>query len=103
MVNCYLVETTELLIKCAEILIEHGYYIEGIISPDYQIHKFAEQKHISCFHSINDSTVTLKNSKFDCLFIIANTDIIPPCLLSLFSKTTQDSVCIPECVCSGTS
>lgn len=101
MVNCYLVETTELLIKCAEILIEHGYYIEGIISPDYQIHKFAEQKHISCFHSINDSTVTLKNSKFDCLFIIANTDIIPPWLLHKPSKLVINYYEVPLQTHSG--
>ncbi|OJW54632.1 MAG: hypothetical protein BGO67_05225 [Alphaproteobacteria bacterium 41-28] len=81
MINCYLIGTTGLLIKCAELLIEQGYAIEGIISPDDNVHRFSQKNFISTFDNIKGATASLKNIKFDYLFSIANPFIIPKWLL----------------------
>ncbi len=81
MVNCYLIGTTGLLVKCAEILIEQGYNIEGIISLDDNVSRFAEQQRIPLYKNIEEATTVLRKSEFDYLFSIINPVILPEWLL----------------------
>jgi len=81
MINCYLVGTTGLLVKCAEILREQGHTIEGIISLDDDVRRFAQKNLIPIYKNIKDATTVLKNSEFNYLFSIANPTIIPEWLL----------------------
>ena len=81
MISCYLVGTTGLLVKCAEILREQGHTIEGIISPDNDVYPFAQKNLIPIYKNIKDATAVLKNSTFDYLFSIVNPFIIPKWVL----------------------
>jgi natural product biosynthesis luciferase-like monooxygenase protein len=79
----YIIGESTLPLQCAEILLERGHTICGMISADPQIARWTEERGIARFAPSDDLTAVLSRSPFDYLFSINNQSILDPLLLSL--------------------
>ncbi len=75
--TCYILTETSLGIKSAELLLEKGFHIYGIISPSKQVRNWANQKGIYS-EDLNKSQLTqlLKKYPYDYLFSIVNSILL---------------------------
>jgi len=78
----YLIGDTGLVTKCAEILLEKGCKLLGIISKDGVIQRWAKEHNILTYSNIDEATKVLQEIEFDYLINIASTFTLPDWLLS---------------------
>jgi len=71
--SCFILTETSLGIRCAEELLKHNYHIYGIISPDEQVQKWAEN-HDIYVANLNKKELTklLQKNPYEYLFSIVN-------------------------------
>ena len=81
--RCFLMGEETLPIKCAELLLERGHQILGIISPDSLIRDWAKEKGISHILPTDNLQVFLSKQPFDYFFSIVNRAILPKEILEL--------------------
>ena len=81
-----LVGNESLLVQCAEILLERGHTIAGVISDTPAIIEWAEGRGIAATGWTDDLVDKLSATPFDWLFSIANLRILPDALLALPRK-----------------
>lgn len=75
-----------LLPKCAEILLEHGHIILGIISPLEESQQLAFKHKIKYFDSFSSAKLTLSRASYDYLFSIVNGCILPKKIINKAKK-----------------
>ncbi len=75
--TCFIITETSLGIKCAEELINEGFHIYGIITPNKQVSSWAKSKGIYT-ENLNRKTLTnlLKSFPYDYLFSIVNSMVL---------------------------
>jgi methionyl-tRNA formyltransferase len=88
--NCYLIGQGNLLIECAEILLQHKYKIRVIVSPDKAVEKWANYNNIIFLKTPQELLslleITKQKTKCDYLFSIVNYSILSPKILKLVGK-----------------
>jgi len=84
--NCYLIGEGNLLIECAEILIQHNHEVRGIVSPDKLVEQWAKANNIVCFKKPQALLALLETTKCDYLFSVVNHSILSPEILNLAGK-----------------
>ncbi|MDM8531499.1 amino acid adenylation domain-containing protein [Anaerolineales bacterium HSG25] len=81
--SCYIIGEETMPIQCAELLLEQGHTIYGMISPDEVVEKWAIEKEIPFISPTQDISAFLSRQPFDYLFSIVNSVIISPEILAL--------------------
>ncbi|MBS9386560.1 MAG: amino acid adenylation domain-containing protein [Dolichospermum sp. BR01] len=81
--NCFIIGEGTLPIQCAEILINQGHVIYGIISADASIINWAEGKNIPYIKPTDHLGEFLSQQPFDYLFSIVNRYVLPQEILEL--------------------
>ena len=71
-IKCYIIGADTLLTSCSQILLDKGHSIEGIISSNPEIAKWARQKELRVLNPKEDLVGTMSAAPFDYLFSIAN-------------------------------
>lgn len=84
--SCLVMGTESLLIQCAEILLQRGHQICGVISSRKLITDWAREKNIPRIEPGPSLADRLSQHPFDYLFSIANLSIIPKEVLALARK-----------------
>ena len=86
--SSYIVGEGTLLIQCAEILLERGHQIHGIISANVGISNWARQRDLTVIapRPKENLVAALSEKPFDYFFSIANLSIIPAEILALPRK-----------------
>jgi len=79
--TCYLIGEDNLLIQCAEMWLNKGHCILGVVSTLPGIKSWAFKNQIPYFDSLKAVEVMMTESKFDYLFSIINPHLIPASLL----------------------
>jgi amino acid adenylation domain-containing protein/thioester reductase-like protein len=79
--SCYLIGDDHLLVQCAQIILEKGHKILGIISSLDAAHKIASAHHINYYVSLDSATNSLLTTDYDYLFSIINGSILPATIL----------------------
>lgn len=80
--SCYLIGDDRLLIQCAESLLARCHTIIGIISSLKIIAEWAKSKDINFYNSIEEAEFNLANQKFDYLFSIINSQVLPAYIIN---------------------
>ena len=70
--SCFIIGEGTLPIQCAEVLLDRGHKICGIISPDATVNHWAEGKSIPYADPIDDLIAFLRRHPFDYLLSIVN-------------------------------
>ena len=70
--SCFLMGEGTLPIQCAELLLEQGHQILGIVSPDESISDWAKEKGIFHISPKDNLLVFLSQQSFDYLFSIVD-------------------------------
>lgn len=70
--SCFLIGEGTLPIQCAELLLQLGHRILGVISPDESISNWAQKKGISHISPTDNLLASLSQQSFDYLFSIVN-------------------------------
>jgi amino acid adenylation domain-containing protein len=86
MFSCFIIGETSLSIQCAEILLQSGHQIFGMISAETQIQRWAEEKGISHFEPDHGLADILSRQPFDYLFSIVYSHVIPAEVLTMPQK-----------------
>ncbi|MEP6486691.1 amino acid adenylation domain-containing protein [Microcoleus vaginatus GB2-A3] len=81
--SCFLIGEGTLLIQCAELLLERGHQIFGVISPDASISSWAKAKDIPHIQPTDNLIAFLRRQPFDYLFNIVNRSLLPKEILEL--------------------
>jgi len=84
--SCFLIGEGSLLIQCAELLLERGNEVVGIVSPDQSISNWGKVKGISQILPSDNILEFLQEQPFDYLFSISNTVVLPKEILELPRK-----------------
>ena len=85
--SCYIIGETSLSVQCADILLQRGHCVHGIISPHVPIiEKWAAEKGISHLTPDLDLAGLLGRQPFDYFFCIVYSHVIPENLLDLPEK-----------------
>jgi amino acid adenylation domain-containing protein len=84
--NCYLIGEGNLLIECAEILLQHQHEIRGIVSPDRAVERWANSHDIVFLKTLQELLSLLETTKCDYLFSVVNYSILSPQILNLVGK-----------------
>lgn len=79
--RCYLIGEGNLLIKCANLLLEKNCVLLGIMSHDAKLKEWASEHHIYHTNCIKSFEKKLENSAFDYIFSIINRYILPQSVL----------------------
>jgi methionyl-tRNA formyltransferase len=81
--SCYIIGAQSLLVQCAELLLEAGHEILGVITSDDMIGNWATERGIRRLDSRGDYLASLREQPFDYFFSITNLSIIPAEVLAL--------------------
>ncbi len=81
--SCFVIGTESLLISCAEILLDRGVRILGVISDEPSITAWSRERGLAVIPGSSDYTPTLAAQPFDYLLSITNLTIIPAAALAL--------------------
>ncbi len=82
--TCFVVGETSLLIRCVKHLLQQGHIVQGIFSKDAEVNVWANQQGMTCFK--NQQLWLQQPQKFDYLFSIVNSWVIPSEILALPRK-----------------
>jgi methionyl-tRNA formyltransferase len=88
--SCFLMGEGTLPIQCAELLLERGHQILGIVSPDKSISDWAKEKGISHISPKDDLLAFLSQQSFDYLFSIVNNSVLSKEILDLPRQSAID-------------
>ena len=81
--SCFIIGEGTLLIQCAELLLERGHEIFGVISSDASISSWAKRKDIPHIQQTDNLVAFLSQQPFDYLFSIVNNSVLPKEILEL--------------------
>ncbi len=82
--SCFLIGEGTLLIRCAEILVNRGHAVNGIISSNRNVHSWAQEQNLPLIDpKIADIVRFLSRQPFDYLFSICNPLILSKQVLEL--------------------
>ncbi len=81
--SCYLIGSESLLIQCAQILLEHGHTIYGIISEAIPLAEWARENSLPHLLPGEGLVDRLRQQPFDYFFNITKLTLIPPEILTL--------------------
>ncbi|MEG4301670.1 formyltransferase family protein [Microcoleus sp. D3_18a_C4] len=81
--SCFLIGQGTLLVQCAELLLERGHQIFGVISADTSISSWAKAKDIPHIQQTENLIAFLRQQPFDYLFNIVNSSLLPKEILEL--------------------
>ncbi|MFI9237311.1 AMP-binding protein [Streptomyces sp. NPDC053079] len=81
--SCFLIGGNSLLVSCAELLLEQGHEVLGVVSPDEGIRDWAARQGLDAVDADQDLTAYLSARPFDYLFSVANLRMLPEAVLSL--------------------
>src|ERR687885_723855 len=81
--SCFLIGEGTLPIQCAELLLERGHKIFGVISSDALISSWAKRKDIPYIQQTDNLVAFLSQQPFDYLFSIVNNSVLPKEILEL--------------------
>jgi natural product biosynthesis luciferase-like monooxygenase protein len=81
--RCFLVGSDTLLVQCAEILLERGHRIMGVVSSAAPIEQWAAGRKIPCHSDQGDWSAPLSAQPFDYLFAITYLRLVPEAVLRL--------------------
>ena len=81
--SCFLIGEGTLPIQCAELLLERGHKILGVISSDTSINSWAKRKDIPHIQQTDNLVAFLSQQPFDYLFSIVNNSVLPKEILEL--------------------
>ncbi len=82
--SCFLIGEGTLLIRCAEILVNRGHAVNGVISSDQNVHSWAQERNLSLMDpGTGDIIRFLSQQPFDYLFSIVNPLILSKQVLEL--------------------
>jgi len=84
--TCFLMGGQDRLIQCAEILLQKGHDILGVISDDPVVRKWGRENSLPLMMPNDDFLVLLKKKPFDLFFSIINFCTVPNEVLSLPQK-----------------
>jgi natural product biosynthesis luciferase-like monooxygenase protein len=75
--SCFLIGETTLPISCAEVLLEEGHSVRGVISADPDVTRWAHQRDIPRYDPGMDLAELLGREPFDYLFSVNNLRMLP--------------------------
>src|SRR5438034_11633815 len=75
--SCFIIGEETLTVRCADILLKRGHEINGLISQNQKIRRWANEHNIRLIAADSDLQATLGKSSFDYLFSIANLRLLP--------------------------
>ena len=81
--SCFVIGEGTLPIQCAELLLERGHKIFGVISSDALISSWAKRKDIPHIQQTDNLIAFLSQQPFDYLFSIVNNSVLPKEILEL--------------------
>ncbi|HLG64312.1 MAG TPA: formyltransferase family protein [Ktedonosporobacter sp.] len=81
--SCFMIGKGSLLIQCAQIVINEGHTLLGIISADDLVKNWASKNAITCVNPSIALSLAREIPSFDYLFSIVNTDILNEQILKL--------------------
>ena len=81
--SCFIIGEGTLPIQCAELLLERGHEIFGVISSDASISSWAKGKDIPHIQQTDNLVAFLSQQPFDYLFSIVNYSVLPKEILEL--------------------
>jgi amino acid adenylation domain-containing protein len=81
--SCFIIGEGTLPIQCAELLLERGHEILGVISSDASISSWAKRKDIPHILQTDNLVAFLSQQPFDYLFSIVNNSVLPEEILEL--------------------
>ena len=84
--SCFIIGEGTLPIRCAEILLNRGLKIDGIVSSDATIKSWAKEKETPYIDTRDDVMGFIKRQPCDYLFSIVNSSILPKEILELPRK-----------------
>ncbi|MFI7122704.1 amino acid adenylation domain-containing protein [Amycolatopsis sp. NPDC049868] len=84
--DCFLVGEHSLMVACGELLLELGHRVHGVVSPDPELRRWAEDQGLSAVDFDVDLAEHLGRTTFDYLFSIANLRMLPEEVLALPKK-----------------
>jgi len=84
--SCFLIGEGTLPIQCAELILERGHQILGIISPDASLSHWAKGKSVPHIQPIDNIIEFLSQKPFDYLFSIVNNTVLSKDILELPRK-----------------
>jgi amino acid adenylation domain-containing protein len=84
--SCFLMGSQDRLIRCAEILLQKGHEILGVISDDPVVLKWGKQKALALIMPNDDFLAVLKKQPFDLFCSIINFWTVPKEVLTLPQK-----------------
>jgi amino acid adenylation domain-containing protein len=101
--NCVLIGEQSSLIQCAELLLEKGHHLSGIISAEAPIKRWAEENNVPYINPASDLFSQLKQVPFDILFCMANFKPLSENLLALPRNCTINffDEILPDCADSN--
>lgn len=81
--QCWIVGEGSLALQCAEILLQRGHSLRGLVSPDRGHAAWAAERGLRWSTMPADLTALLAAEPFDLLFSVANTAVLPAPVLAL--------------------
>ncbi|MFI1366368.1 amino acid adenylation domain-containing protein [Streptomyces griseochromogenes] len=81
--GCVLVGESAMVTACAEVLLERGHRVRGVVSPDPEIRTWAERAGLAATGFGPDLVAWLAAEPFDHLFSVVNLRLLPPEVLEL--------------------
>ena len=81
--SCVIIGEGTLPIRCAEILLQRGHVIRGVVSPDGSVGRWAEENGIPAIGSWDALEFFLSQHPFDYLFSIVNSLVLSRSVLAL--------------------
>ena len=84
--SCFIIGEGSLPIQCAEVLLDRGHKLCGIISSDGSIKSWAKESQTPHIEPTADLTAFINQQPFDYLFSIVNNCILPKEIVELPAK-----------------
>jgi natural product biosynthesis luciferase-like monooxygenase protein len=84
--SCFIQGEGTLVISCADLLLQQGHRIQGIISSNPAIQKWAAANAVPTYALSKDVAMVIGGEPFDYFFSIANLAIVPEAVLALPRK-----------------
>jgi amino acid adenylation domain-containing protein/non-ribosomal peptide synthase protein (TIGR01720 family) len=81
--SCYIIGEDTIAIQCAEVLLELGHIIYGVVSPNFQLKEWACQHKLNYFEDIDVFQEHANTHEFDYLFSIVNNTKLSDAMLQL--------------------
>ena len=84
--RCYLIGETSLPVSCAEMLLQEGHDVRGVISADADVVRWAKERGVPRFEPGDDLPALLAAEPFDYLFSVNNLRLLEPAVVAAPSR-----------------